>query len=198
MWSERRIDGSATFTTVLSSMIMNNPTETAASVHHFLFSGVTRRCSMRSSPSKLARAKLAQLTGRVSRLARVADVVWTPDEATIEHANATRLLAHAGVSSYAELQRRSWEEPEWFWPLCVDDMGLEFSQPWERVLDESRGPAWTTWFLGGRLSIARNCVHRWAERRPDAVAAVGLGEDGSRRETTFAELSHDVARLAER
>src|SRR5262245_45607231 len=35
-----RIDGSATFTTVLSSMIMKRPTATAASVHHFLFSAV--------------------------------------------------------------------------------------------------------------------------------------------------------------
>jgi hypothetical protein len=29
---------------VLSSMIMNRPTDTAPSVHHFLFSGVTKRC----------------------------------------------------------------------------------------------------------------------------------------------------------
>src|SRR6266550_763126 len=35
-----RIDGSATFTTVLSSMIMKSPTATAASVHHFRFSAV--------------------------------------------------------------------------------------------------------------------------------------------------------------
>jgi acetyl-CoA synthetase len=47
------------------------------------------------------------------------------------------------------------------------------------------------------VSIARNCVHRWAERTPDAVAAVGLGEDGSRRALTFAELSRGVTRLAE-
>src|SRR5438093_4899488 len=40
MWRSFWIDGSATFTTVLSSMIMNRPTATAASVHHFLFSGV--------------------------------------------------------------------------------------------------------------------------------------------------------------
>ena len=44
MLSDERIDGSATFTTVLSSMIMNNPTETAPSVNHFLFSSVTKRC----------------------------------------------------------------------------------------------------------------------------------------------------------
>src|SRR5205814_9061973 len=61
-----------------------------------------------------------------------------------------------------------------------------------------RGPEWTTWFVGGRVSIARNCVHRWAARRPAAVAAVGLGEDGSRRVVTFGELSRDVTRLAER
>ncbi len=124
-------------------------------------------------------------------------VVWTPDEATIEHANATRLVRRSGAADFAELVRRSQEDPEWFWPLCVDDLGIEFSRPWDRVFDDSRGPEWTTWFTGGRISIARNCVHRWARRRPDALAAVGLGEDGSRRALTYAELSHDVTRLAE-
>jgi acetyl-CoA synthetase len=65
------------------------------------------------------------------------------------------------------------------------------------VVDLSRGPEWATWFVGGRVSIAHNCVHRWAAVRPDAVAAVGLGEDGARRVLTFAELSRDVTRLAE-
>ena len=37
------IDGSATFTTVLSSMIMNSPNETDASVSHFLFSSAKIR-----------------------------------------------------------------------------------------------------------------------------------------------------------
>jgi len=129
---------------------------------------------------------------------RVAEVVWWPGEATIEHANATRLLRRSGASSWADLQRRSWQEPEWFWPLCIDDLGLEFSTPWEQVVDESRGPQWATWFVGGKVSIAHNCVHRWAAVRPDAVAAVGLGEDGARRALTFAELSRDVTRLAER
>jgi acetyl-CoA synthetase len=127
----------------------------------------------------------------------VTEIVWRPDEATVEHANVTRLGRLAGVRDYAELVRRSWAEPEWFWPLVVDDVGLEFAHPWERVVDESRGPAWATWFVGGRVSIAHNCVHRWAARTPEAVAAVGLGEDGSRTELTFAELSRDVVRLAE-
>jgi acetyl-CoA synthetase len=126
------------------------------------------------------------------------DVVWRPDEETIERANATRLVRRSGAASWAELQRRSWQEPAWFWPLCVEDLGLEFATPWEQVVDDSRGPQWATWFVGSTVSIAHNCVHRWAERRPDAPAAIGLSEDGSRRVTTFAELSRDVTRLAER
>jgi len=124
--------------------------------------------------------------------------VWRPPPEVVERANATRLQRRAGVGDYWELVRRSAADPDWFWPLVVDDLGLEFAVPWERVHDDSRGPEWTTWFTGGRVSIARNCVHRWAERTPDAVAAVGLGEDGSRTSHTFAELSRDVTRLAER
>jgi acetyl-CoA synthetase len=127
----------------------------------------------------------------------VTEVVWRPDEATVERANVTRLIRRAGVRDYAELLRRSQDDPAWFWPLAVEDMGLVFSKPWERVLDDARGPEWTTWFVGGELSIADNCVHRWARDTPAAVAAVGLGEDGSRRELTFAQLSRDVTRLAE-
>jgi acetyl-CoA synthetase len=123
--------------------------------------------------------------------------IWEPDESTLERANVVRLMRKHGLDDYWELVARSQDEPEWFWPAAIEDMGLEFSTPWEKVVDLSRGPEWSTWFVGGKVNIAWNCVHRWAERRPDAVASVGLGEDGSRREQTFAELSDEVTRLAE-
>ena len=127
----------------------------------------------------------------------MAEVVWTPDERTLAHANVTRLQRRLGCSDYRELVRRSAEDPEWFWPAVIDDLGLEFFQRWDVVRDVSRGAEWTTWFRGGKLNVAWNCVHRWAERRPAAIAAVGLGEDGARRELTFSELSDQVTRLAE-
>ncbi len=125
------------------------------------------------------------------------EVIWKPDEATLERANVVRLMRRVGIDDYWELVRRSAEDPEWFWPAAIEDMGLEFFRPWERVVDASRGPEWATWFVGGKLNVAWNCVHRWAERRPDAVAALFAGEDGARRELTFAELSRQVTRLAE-
>jgi acetyl-CoA synthetase len=127
----------------------------------------------------------------------MSEVVWRPDERTLEHANVVRLMRRHGHDDYWELVRRSQEDPEWFWPAAIEDMGLEFAAPWERVVDLSRGPEWATWFVGARVSIAWNCVHRWAVREPERVGAVGLGEDGSRWEYTFAELSQHVTRLAE-
>jgi acetyl-CoA synthetase len=125
----------------------------------------------------------------------VAVVAWTPTEAVLEHANVVRLMRRHGFSTYRELLARSIDDPEWFWPAAVDDMGLGLFEPFTDVVDLSRGPEWATWFTGAKLNIAWNCVHRW---RGDRVAAVFRGEDGARRELTFTELSDAVTRLAER
>jgi len=125
----------------------------------------------------------------------VTEVVWTPDEETLAHANVVRLMRKHGFERYRDLVSRSIDEPEWFWPAVIEDMGLEFFEPWEQVVDLARGPEWATWFTGGKLNIAWNCVHR---HRGDRVAAVFRGEDGARRELTFTELSDAVTRLAER
>src|SRR2546430_3377420 len=123
---------------------------------------------------------------------------WTPTDEVLEHANVTRLQRRADADDYWQLVKRSQEDPEWFWPLVVEDLGLQFSRPWEQVMDVMRGPEWATWFVGGRLNIAWNCVHRWAHsERRDETAAVFAAEDGSRAELTFGELSEAVTRLAE-
>jgi acetyl-CoA synthetase len=127
----------------------------------------------------------------------VGKFVWRPDARVLEQANVVRLMRRHGSEDYWQLVRRSQEEPEWFWPAAIEDMGLEYSRPWDQVYDDSRGPEWTTWFVGGRLNLAWNCVHRWAAHKPEALAAVFAGEDGARREVTWAELSRDVTRLAE-
>ncbi len=128
----------------------------------------------------------------------MSEVVWTPSDRTVERANVTRLQRLAGVGDYWQLVKRSQEDPEWFWPLVVEDLGLEFMRRWDRVVDTTRGPEWATWFIGGKLNVASNCVHRWADSpRRDDVGAVFAGEDGARREWTFADLSDAVTRLAE-
>ena len=56
----------------------------------------------------------------------------------LEQANVVRLMRRVGIDDYHELQRRSAEEPEWFWPEAIEDIGLEFSRRWERAAETIR------------------------------------------------------------
>jgi acetyl-CoA synthetase len=127
----------------------------------------------------------------------VPEVVWTPDEATLERANVVRLMRRHGIDDYRELVARSIDDPEWFWPAAIEDMGIEFAERWREVVDDSHGPEWATWFVGGKINIAWNCVHRWVVEHAAETAGVFRGEDGARRELTFGEQSVQVTKLAE-
>jgi acetyl-CoA synthetase len=122
------------------------------------------------------------------------EFVWQPSPELIVRANLTRLQRALGASDYHELHRISIEEPDRFWPALVDDLGIEFSRRWDTVVDSSRGPEWSTWFVGGQVNVARVCVHRWTS---DEEALVGLYEDGVRESLSWAEMSRQVTQLAE-
>src|SRR4051794_3701570 len=104
-------------------------------------------------------------------------------------------MRRVGCGEYHQLHPVSVQDPDRFWPAVVDDLGLEFSRPWTQVLGESRGPEWTTWFVGAELNLAWNCVHRW--RDLPGEAAVWRGEDGTRSALSWPELSRQVTQVAE-
>ena len=115
-------------------------------------------------------------------------IVWRPTEDYLERANVTRFMRAHGIATYEALVKRSQDDVEWFWDAVVKDLGIEFSQPYERVLDVSEGVEWARWFTGGTINLAHNCVDRWAERTPDAIAVLWEGEDGDVRRVTYADL----------
>jgi acetyl-CoA synthetase len=123
-------------------------------------------------------------------------VVWQPSRDYLERANVTRFMRAQGIETYEDLVRRSQEDIEWFWAAVVDDLGIEFYTPWERILDTSGGIPWAKWFVGATTNLAHNCVDKWAVRTPDAVAVVWEGEDGAVRQVTYAELREMADRLA--
>ena len=123
--------------------------------------------------------------------------IWRPSRGRIEGANVTRLARRLGAGDYHELHRISIEEPERFWPAVVEDLGIAFSRPWDAVVDTSRGAEWATWFGGGRVNVARVCLHRWAAERPDEEALVWQSEDGLRTALSWAEASRQTVQLAE-
>jgi acetyl-CoA synthetase len=123
-------------------------------------------------------------------------VVWAPSRQEADRTNVMRLAHTHGIGNYRQLLSRSQIDPEWFWDAVVRDLHIEFSRPYERVLDSSRGPEWPAWFLGGRLNLAWNCVGRWALATPDAAAVLWEGESGACRRLTYAQLWQQTCRFA--
>ena len=121
-------------------------------------------------------------------------MLWQPSQNFIESTNAWRFLRRLGFHGGDDFLRFSREQPERFWDELMRAMRVDWFTPYHRVLDASRGPAWTRWFVGGRLNIAHNCLDRWA--RTDRVACVWEGEDGASRTITFAELHVEANRVA--
>jgi acetyl-CoA synthetase len=76
----------------------------------------------------------------------------------------------------------------------VRELGIEWFEPYTQVLDSSRGPEWTTWFTGGSLNIAHNCLDRWADT--DRIACIWETEDGASGSLTFRDLRAQADRIA--
>jgi acetyl-CoA synthetase len=70
----------------------------------------------------------------------VSEFIWHPSPELVEQANVTRLMRRLDAADYGELHRISVEEPDRFWPVVIDDLGIEFSRPWDAVVDLTQGP----------------------------------------------------------
>jgi acetyl-CoA synthetase len=122
-------------------------------------------------------------------------MIWEPAREFIEQTNVWRFMERLGFSDREAFLRFSREQPERFWDEIMREMRVEWFEPYTRVLDASRGPEWTQWFLGGRLNIAHDCLDRWADD-PARIACIWEGENGETRTVTFAELRTEANRVA--
>src|SRR4051794_41978840 len=110
------------------------------------------------------------------------DYAWTPSDDYVANANVTRLMRTHGLATIDDLRRRSVNDVEWFWDAVVKDLGIEFSTPYDDVLDDSQGTPWAKWFTGGRINLGGECVGpRAGGASKDQIAGVGGGGTGNTR-----------------
>lgn len=120
--------------------------------------------------------------------------IWEPSKEAIEATNVWRFLRRLGCRDREELLRYSTDHIEEFWARMVEEIGIEWFRPYDRVLDLSRGVEWAQWFIGGQLNIVHNCLDRHIHRTNPAI--VWEGENGAQREISFSALHTEVNRLA--
>jgi len=99
------------------------------------------------------------------------------------------------VGRYVEIYRRSIEEPEDFWADAAS--AIEWVEPWERVLDDSRSPFYR-WFAGGRMNTCFNALDRHVEggRADQAALIYDSPITGVKAVYTYRELRDAVALFA--
>src|SRR4051812_1573033 len=99
------------------------------------------------------------------------------------------------MGRFDDVYRRSLEEPEAFWAGAA--AAIDWAEPWERVLDDSRAPFYR-WFRGGRLNTCHNAVDRHVDAgHGDRLALIYDSPVTQTTSTmTYRELRDAVARFA--
>ena len=121
---------------------------------------------------------------------------FIPTKKQIQESNIYRFMQKHGISSLEDLSQRARDDPEWFWKSVDEDMGIIWDAPYEKILDVSKGVAWSKWFVNGKTNIYKSSVEKFARHSPDKVAYYFESEDGKRSKTTYSELDFKVSKLA--
>ncbi len=106
--------------------------------------------------------------------------------------------AHALISEqqYQEMYQRSVSEPEAFWSEQAN-VFLDWSQPWNRVLEWDYNKASIKWFQGGKLNVSYNCLDRHLAKRGDQTAIIWEGDDPKEQnKITYRQLHEAVCKFA--
>ena len=124
------------------------------------------------------------------------EIVWRPSADIVARSRLKEFMDRHGIGSLAQLQSRSTADIEWFWEAIFRELDIEFYQPYERVVDLSRGIAWPRWCVGAKLNIVHNCLDkRRGTSRGQREAIRWEGEEGAVRVLTYEELDREVCRL---
>jgi acetyl-CoA synthetase len=99
------------------------------------------------------------------------------------------------LDEYRRLHQKSLDHPEEFWGEQA--ARLTWFHPFASVVKADAREVDFNWYSGGKLNAAYNCVDRHADKTPDKVALIWVGnEPGEKREITFRELKYRVCQLA--
>ncbi|PSQ82664.1 MAG: AMP-dependent synthetase [Bacteroidetes bacterium QS_7_67_15] len=126
------------------------------------------------------------------------EIAWRPDADTIAASNLQRFMDAHGIENYDALMERSCQDVAWFWDAVIDDLDIQFYEPYDEIVDRSAGIERPRWCVGGKMNIAQNLIDKWkVDEETKAREAVRWeGEDGTTQTLTYDELEVEACRCA--
>lgn len=104
--------------------------------------------------------------------------------------------AHINAESYKSLYQRSLSDPEAFWAEQAK-LFLDWSQPWDKVMDCDFLTGQSRWFEGGKLNVSVNCLDRHLKTRKDQIAIIWEGDNPALdKKITYQQLHEQVCKFA--
>ncbi len=124
----------------------------------------------------------------------MSDIIWKPSGDYLEKSNITRFMRRHGIKTYEELIKRCSGDIAWFWDAALKDLGVEWYQPYTKVVEG--GLPWAKWFIGGKINLIHNVLDRHLPRLQNKPALIWEGDDGKNISLTYGQLAQQVNALA--
>jgi acetyl-CoA synthetase len=125
------------------------------------------------------------------------EIIWRPSSEQVQQANLTGFMKLHGIETFDELMKRSTEDVAWFTDALLKYLNIEFYEPYEQVVDLSKGIAWPQWCVNGKMNIVHNCLDKYMGTPTEKQSAlIWEGEDGTTSTLTYGELYREVNKAA--
>ena len=96
---------------------------------------------------------------------------------------------------YDQMYRQSVDQPEQFWAEQAAAF-LSWEQGWDQVCEYDLSKGEASWFSGGKLNVAYNCIDRHLPARAAQTAFIWEGDEPDQdAKISYAELHEKVSRL---
>jgi acetyl-CoA synthetase len=125
------------------------------------------------------------------------DIAWHPNQQWIDESNLTAFIKDHGLRDYDHLMERSISDYSWFWEKFIEDLDIQFYQPYKKIIELERGIKFPRWCAGGKMNIVHNCLDKWQSGQIASKEAIRWeGEEGIVRVLTYRELESAVSQCA--
>ncbi|KPK28972.1 MAG: AMP-dependent synthetase [Desulfobacterales bacterium SG8_35_2] len=124
-------------------------------------------------------------------------IIWKPNPEWIKESNLQKFMTTRNISNYDALMERSICDIAWFWDEVIQDLDIQFYQPYDEIVDLSGGYQFPKWCVGGKMNIVHNCLDKWQETRTaEKMAFQWEGEGGEILKLSYRELFQEVNKCA--
>lgn len=109
---------------------------------------------------------------------------------------ASGRLRITDLASYRATYRAAIEDPGAYWASVASELEWMSGWPPDSAMTGDLATGFR-FFPGARMNVSVNCIDRHARRDPGRQAVQWIGEDGSERSWTYADLLEETARFAQ-